>query len=73
MTSTLLDTTLLRADESRSFHILAVPSAGWEATQMKDQHVVERKRYIDWHRVERARAAFAREIEKLQQGGWCEP
>jgi hypothetical protein len=72
MTSTLLDTTLRRAAESRSFHILAGSSAGWEATELRDQRMIQRQHYADWHRVERALAHFAREIDELRERGWCE-
>ena len=72
MTSTLLATTLLRADHSRSFQILVAPSAGWDATEQRDQRVVEQQHYADWHRVERALAHFTRKIDKLREDGWRE-
>ena len=28
--------------------------------------------YTDWHRVERARMTFAREVQELRQAGWRE-
>jgi hypothetical protein len=72
MTPTLLATTLVRSDHSRSFHIRAAPLSGWEATALDDQHVVQRQHYADWHRVEYAYACFAREIEELRAQGWSE-
>ena len=72
MTSTLLTTTLVRADHSRSFQILAAPSNGWQATKHQDQRIVQQQQYTDWHRVERALAHFAREIDALREQGWRE-
>jgi hypothetical protein len=69
MTSTLLITTLVSADHRRSFQILAAPSAGWEAIEEKDQHVVQRRHYQDWHRVERALARFAHEVDEPRKEG----
>jgi hypothetical protein len=72
MTSTLLATKLVRADHSRSFRILASRPPGWEATEQKDERVVQRQHYTDWHRVELALAAFEREIAELREQGWRE-
>ena len=72
MTSTLLTTTLVSADHRRSFQILAAPSAGWEAIEEQDLHVVQKRHYQDWHRVERALARFAHDIDELRKEGWRE-
>jgi hypothetical protein len=37
-----------------------------------DDAVVRRAQYDDWHRVERARAAFALEALQLRSAGWVE-
>ena len=72
MTSTLLATTLVRADHSRSFQIHAARPAGWNATEQQDQRVVQQRHYGDWHRLERALTRFAREIHELREQGWQE-
>lgn len=72
MTSTLLATTLVRAHHSRSFQIHAARSAGWHVTEQQDQRVVQQRHYADWHRLERVRARFAREINELREQGWRE-
>ena len=72
VSSTLLTTTLVRADQSRSFQVLAAPSNGWQATEHQDQRIVQQQHYADWHRVERALAHFAREIDALREQGWRE-
>lgn len=72
MTSTLLETTLVRAGRSRSFQILAANSAGWDAAEREGRRVIQQQHYADWHRVERALTRFAREIAKLREQGWRE-
>jgi len=71
MKSPLLVATLLRADHSRSFQIHVGSSAGWDVTEERDQRVI-RRHYGDWHRVERARAIFARAISELREEGWLD-
>ena len=44
----------------------------WEVPEEQDSHVVRRVVYDDWHRVERARKAFARQAESLCEAGWVE-
>jgi hypothetical protein len=72
VTSTLIAKTLLRADHSCSFQILAAHPAGWEATEQRDRDVIQQQHYEDWHRVERALARFRREIDELRDQGWRE-
>ena len=42
-------------------------ASGWEVRHEQDSRVVKRVRYDDWHRVERARMAFALEAETLKR------
>ena len=44
----------------RRFTITNAGSAGWEVREEQDSQVIRSVRYTDWHRVERARMAFAR-------------
>jgi hypothetical protein len=37
-----------------------------------DSQVLTQRQYLDWHRVERARKAFERQIASLRQDGWVE-
>lgn len=45
-------------------------NGSWEIVAEADSQVVRRARYDDWHRVERARLAFAIEISQLEAAGW---
>lgn len=45
---------------------------GWEVREEEDSRVIRQARYTDWHRVERARRAFALEMIDLRQKGWAE-
>jgi hypothetical protein len=71
MSLPLLAATLIRADHSRSFHILVGRSGGWDVTERRDQRVIQRH-YGDWHRVERVRILFTREICDLREEGWLD-
>lgn len=44
----------------------------WEVLEEQDRLVVRRVVYDDWHRVERAKRVFAREVDSLCQAGWVE-
>jgi hypothetical protein len=72
-TVTLLATTLVRADHTRSFHVQSVHLTGWEVSEREDQYVVQQQRYADWHRVEGALNHFRRKIAILLEQGWREP
>jgi hypothetical protein len=63
---------LQHAGRTRSFVIVNRKSGGWEAREEDDRQVVKRVLYNDWHRVERARRAFAQRILTLQKEGWTE-
>jgi hypothetical protein len=64
--------TLVRASETRSFHVEADASRGWRTVVSANNRIAHEKIRTEWHRVERDIAAFAREIEELQRQGWHE-
>lgn len=43
---------------------------GWEVRIEQDSEVVQRMRYTDWHRVERALTLIEREVSELEDLGW---
>lgn len=47
-----------RAGETRRFTISDAGDAGWEVREEQDSRVIWRRRYTDWHRVERAMQVF---------------
>ena len=49
-----------------------MPNAGWEASERAGVHVIDQRRYSDWHRVERALIRFDREIDELRRQGWVD-
>ena len=61
-----------KAAHTRKFTIVSTGAAGWEVRDEQDSRVIRWVRYRDWHRVERARAAFALEAEMLEAAGWNE-
>jgi hypothetical protein len=64
--------TLSNAHQTRRFTIQKLAAAGWEVRIEHDSRVIRTARYSDWHRVERARMAFAREAAKLEDDGWID-
>ena len=58
------------AGHTRHFVILPLHAEGWEVRVEEDSRVVRRNRYTDWHRVERALAAFERDVAALMDLGW---
>jgi hypothetical protein len=60
---------LRNAQHTRRFAIAPTP-AGWEIREEQDSQVIRRVECHDWHRVERARRAFADTMVQLQQAGW---
>jgi hypothetical protein len=64
--------TFRKAEQERRFSIVDAGPAGWEVKDEQNSRVVRRIVYDDWHRVERARMAFAHEGEKLKDAGWSE-
>ena len=63
---------LRQAGHTKRFSISDAGSAGWEVRVEQDSEVVRQVYYTDWHRVERARMNFAREVQELRQAGWRE-
>ena len=64
--------TFRKADQTHRFVITITEGAGWEVREEQDSHVISSVRYRDWHRVERARMAFASQALTLQLSGWKE-
>jgi hypothetical protein len=64
--------TYRKAEQERRFLILPAGSLGWEVRDEHDREIVRRVTYDDWHRVERARIAFAAEGARLKESGWIE-
>ena len=63
---------LQHAGSTRRFVITSRESGGWEVRGEADRRVVRNVHYDDWHRVERARMAFAQRVLTLEQEGWTE-
>jgi len=62
---------LRREDHTRRFSI-AMTTSGWEVCEERDNLVVRRAQYRDWHRVERAHRTMAIEYDELRQEGWLD-
>ena len=63
---------LQKAAHTRKFTISSTGGSGWEVRDEQDSHVIRWVSYRDWHRVERARMAFALEAAMLEESGWNE-
>jgi hypothetical protein len=63
---------LRKAAHTRRFSIRNTGTSGWQVQEEKDCTIVKSVLYDDWHRVERARAAFALEVVMLRESGWTE-
>lgn len=61
--------TLRKDHHTRRFEILVAPQ-GWRVVEREDATVLRETLYTDWHRVERARRAFAVEMSSLRAEGW---
>jgi hypothetical protein len=61
---------LTLAGHTRNFVITPLHADGWEVRVEEDSRVLRRSQYTDWHRVERAVAAFEREVAALIERGW---
>jgi hypothetical protein len=61
-----------KAAHTRRFSIRDTGTSGWEVLDEKDSKVLKSVLYDDWHRVERAKAAFALEANQLRDSGWIE-
>ncbi len=63
--------TLLKDAQTRRFEIVSC-TEGWQVVERADSRIVRNELYTDWHRVERARRAFAIEVSSLRAEGWTE-
>jgi len=61
-----------KATHTRKFTITSTGASGWEVRDEQDSRIIRWVRYRDWHRVERARLAFAIEAATLEEKGWNE-
>lgn len=61
--------TLRKANHTRRFEV-RLNDLGWRVVSCVDSTVVRDTVYSDWHRVERAKRAFAVEARSLKQEGW---
>ena len=61
-----------KAGEERRFTITNAGELGWEVREEQGSRIVWRRRYTDWHRVERARMSFATQALALTSEGWKE-
>jgi hypothetical protein len=61
-----------KADQTKRFTITNAAGSGWEVREEQDSQVIWSVRYTDWHRVERARMAFATQALNLELTGWTE-
>jgi len=66
----MFDFRLRRQDHVRQYSISPSGVEGWEVRLEEDRTLRRLDRYRDWHRVERALAAFEREVEELRAQGW---
>jgi hypothetical protein len=63
---------LRHESQTRRFSIKSTSGSGWDVIDQEDGETRKDVRYVDWHRVERARRAFAREAAELRSRGWTE-
>lgn len=63
---------LRKAAHIYRFSIRNAESSGWHVLEERDSVVVKYALYHDWHRVERAKQAFAIEAVMLTERGWVE-
>lgn len=68
----MVDLLLTHAGQSRRFTIREEGAEGWEVREETEGGVVRQVKYVDWHRVERARAMFDLTVQTLRQQGWIE-
>ena len=64
---------LEHAGETRRFTISSgADVGGCEGKEERDSQIIWSAHYTDWHRVERARMAIARQVMSLREAGWRE-
>jgi hypothetical protein len=64
--------TLTHLGHTRQFTIRNLSGDGWEVHDEQDSRILRHVRYTDWHRVERALAAFELEVAGLERDGWMQ-
>ena len=64
--------TFHKAHQTRRLIITSLETNGWEVRDEQDTQVLRLVHYTDWHRVERARMAFAELAMRLEHAGWVE-
>ena len=68
----MYERSLRNAVHTRRFSIRPNLTAGWDIIEEFDSEILKRVSYSDWHRVERARAAFVQEAGRLCENGWVD-
>ena len=66
----MFDLSLRQAERIRRYSIHPRGESGWEVTLEEGRTLRRRDLYRDWHRVERAKARFEREVFELTSQGW---
>ena len=66
----MFDLRLQLAEHIRHYSVSVASPSGWEVRREEDSELTMNNRYEDWHRVERAIAAFQREVLRLTESGW---
>jgi hypothetical protein len=66
----MFEVSLERHGHVRRYSICTSTTGGWEVRLEADRQLARHANYHDWHRVERARAAFALEVSELTARGW---
>jgi hypothetical protein len=61
---------LQQDDHIRRYSIQPAAGLGWEVRLEHDHALARLDHYDDWHRVERAKAAFELEVARLTARGW---
>ena len=69
MSARMYARTVRKDDQTRRFTITDTGASGWEVREEEDDQVLKRVVYSDWHRVERARMAFATDVA---DAGWVD-
>lgn len=66
----MLDVHLVSDDHMRRYSIALSRGEGWEVRFEEDSTLCWKEMYSDWHRVERIRTRFEREVSVLMERGW---
>lgn len=66
----MFEKSLQKALQTRRFVVRQASESGWEVHDERDSTTLRHAIYYDWHRVERAIAAFQDEEAGLRADGW---